>query len=307
MPNQPPSPAVPPGTPVPQPYLPPGYAPGQPVMQPAPGQVYVQPVPVPAAPPVQQTAPPPAHEQEQRREQEIHNLEQRKQLELRIYSHSNLYYWWPVWAVGYLMALLTYLQGVPAQIADIPEKFHPSSNVGIVYFVTLFLVILMTNVSLRGTASVVTVLTVILITVLLAWFGWWTTILDIVGRLRVHLNLGAYLTFSTMMFLVWAVTVFGFDRSTYWLIKPGQITQEFVFGAGSKSYDTTNMVLEKFQGDLFRNWVIGLGSGDLRIQTMGAQHDTIEIPNVLFVTRKVALIQEMISIKPDAFGSVTVK
>ena len=98
-----------------------------------------------------------------------------------------------------------------------------------------------------------------------------------------------------------------FDRASYWLIKPGQITQEFVFGAGSKSYDTTNMVLEKFQGDLFRNWVIGLGSGDLRIQTMGANHDTIDIPNVLFVTRKVALSQEMISIKPDAFGAVTVK
>jgi hypothetical protein len=308
MPNQPPSPGVPPGTPVPQPYPPPGYAPGQAGVQPAPGQVYVQPVPVPVAPPVQQAPPAPAASQEERNEQEIHHLEDRKQLQLRIYSHSNLFYWWPVWAVGYLMALLTYLQGVSVQgLGDVPERFHPSSNVGIVFFVTLFLVILMTNVSLRGTASVIAVLTIILITVLLAWFGWWTVILDVVGRLRVHLNLGAYLTFSTLMFVVWAFTVFVFDRSSYWLIKPGQITQEFVFGAGSKSYDTTNMVLEKFQGDLFRNWVIGLGTGDLRIHTMGANRDTIDIPNVLFVTRKVALIQEMISIKPDAFGSVTVK
>ena len=224
-----------------------------------------------------------------------------------IISHSPLFYWWPVWAVGYLLALLTYLQGKTVQVGDIPERLHPSSNLGIVFFVVLFLVILVTNVSLRGTASVVAVLTILLVTVLLAWFGWWEVVLDWVGRLRVHLNLGAYLTFATLMFVVWVATVFGFDRSSYWLIKPGQITQEFVFGAGSKSYDTTNMVLEKFQGDLFRNWVIGLGTGDLRIQTMGAQHDTIEIPNVLFVTRKVALIQEMIAIKPDAFGSVTVK
>ena len=307
MPNQPPSPAVPPGTPVPQPYPPAGYAPGQPVMQPAPGQVYVQPVPVPVAPPAQQTAPPPAHEQEERNEQEIHQLEQRKQLELRIYSHSNLYYWWPVWVVGYLLALLTYLQGKAVEIGGIPERFHPSGSVGVAFLVTLFLVILMTNVSARGAASAVAVLTIILVTVLLAWFGWWTVILDMVGRLRVHLNLGAYLTFSTLMFVVWAATVFIFDRASYWLIKPGQITQEFVFGAGSKSYDTTNMVLEKFQGDLFRNWIIGLGTGDLRIHTMGANRDTVEIPNVLFVTRKVALIQEMIAIKPDAFGSVTVK
>ena len=31
--------------------------------------------------------------------------------EIRIYGHSNLFYWWPVWAVGFLMALLTYLDG----------------------------------------------------------------------------------------------------------------------------------------------------------------------------------------------------
>lgn len=28
--------------------------------------------------------------------------------ELKVYSHSSLVYWWPVWAVGYLMAILTY-------------------------------------------------------------------------------------------------------------------------------------------------------------------------------------------------------
>ena len=31
--------------------------------------------------------------------------------QLRIYSHSSLLYWWPVWAVGYVMALVTYWQG----------------------------------------------------------------------------------------------------------------------------------------------------------------------------------------------------
>src|SRR5262245_15694647 len=31
--------------------------------------------------------------------------------ELRLYSHSTLFYWWPVWLLGYLFALLTYLQG----------------------------------------------------------------------------------------------------------------------------------------------------------------------------------------------------
>ena len=31
--------------------------------------------------------------------------------EIRIYGHSNLFYWWPVWALGFLFALLTYIDG----------------------------------------------------------------------------------------------------------------------------------------------------------------------------------------------------
>lgn len=27
--------------------------------------------------------------------------------EIKVVSHSNLFYWWPVWAVGFLMAILT--------------------------------------------------------------------------------------------------------------------------------------------------------------------------------------------------------
>ena len=31
--------------------------------------------------------------------------------ELTIISHSNLYYWWPVWAFGFVMAIITYFEG----------------------------------------------------------------------------------------------------------------------------------------------------------------------------------------------------
>ena len=31
--------------------------------------------------------------------------------EIRLYSHSSIFYWWPVWLVGFLMALLTYFDG----------------------------------------------------------------------------------------------------------------------------------------------------------------------------------------------------
>jgi hypothetical protein len=38
--------------------------------------------------------------------------------EVKLYSHSPIFYWWPVWAVGYLMALLTYLDG--GRLAVVP-------------------------------------------------------------------------------------------------------------------------------------------------------------------------------------------
>ena len=127
------------------------------------------------------------------------------------------------------------------------------------------------------------------------------------GNPKIHLNLGAYLCFSMLMFITWALTVFIFDRMTYWRIKPGQITFEYVFGSGSKSYDTDGMVLEKHRDDLFRHWLLGLGSGDLEIQTTGAHHDRIDVPNVLFIGSKVEVIQRMIAIKPEEFGRATIK
>ena len=75
---------------------------------------------------------------------------------LRIYSHSSLLFWWPVWAVGYGMALLTYWHGRPQRVDDLAqavEWIHPSSNLGVIFFLTLFLVILVTNFTMRGLAS----------------------------------------------------------------------------------------------------------------------------------------------------------
>src|SRR5436190_6498706 len=47
--------------------------------------------------------------------------------EMRVYSHSTLFYWWPVWAVGFLMAMLTFLDGdrmllVPSRTEISPIK-----------------------------------------------------------------------------------------------------------------------------------------------------------------------------------------
>ncbi|WP_020473718.1 hypothetical protein [Zavarzinella formosa] len=223
---------------------------------------------------------------------------------LRIYSHSDFFYWWPVWAVGYVMMFLTYWRGQPHEIGTDRELFHASSNLGVVYFATLFAVILITNFRVRGLASGVVILGGLLVTVFLAYMGWWDEIFVLFGALKIHMNMGAYLWFSTLLFSAWSVSVFVFDRMSYWLVEPGQVTHVHVLGAGSKSYNTQGMMLEKHRDDLFQNWLLGLGSGNLVIRTSGATREQIDVPNVLFIGWKVAKMQHLIASEPeDAAGA----
>src|SRR5262249_18273785 len=87
-----------------------------------------------------------------------------------VYSHSALFYWWPVWVLGYALALLTYAQGVHTDIGNnVAVWMHPSRSLGVVYTVVFLLVILMTNFSVRGIASLTLVITILFFTVLFAY------------------------------------------------------------------------------------------------------------------------------------------
>jgi len=183
--------------------------------------------------------------------------------EFRIYSHSTIFYWWPVWVVGYVMAAITFAEGsraaiVPAGSAydfsqhaivlpagsahpgiggsEIGERSAESKNLGVVFAVVLLLVVFITNTPLRGLWSAIAVLVVIVTTVTLAWMGMWAGILTYFGRISIHMNMGFYIFFSSLLFLLWAAVVFGFDRMHYWKFRPGQLTYETSFGGGQKSY-----------------------------------------------------------------------
>ncbi len=214
-------------------------------------------------------------------------------------SHSSLFYWWPVWAVGYIMALVTQYEGVAVQLGGNTVWITPSNNPGVLFFLTLFTVIMISNVVVRGLASTVVILTMITATVTLAYFGLWDNILAFFGNLHIHLNQGAYFWFATLMCLVWTLTTFVFDRMSYWRVRPGQMTHEFVLGASSRSYDTENMSFEKRRDDVFRHWLLGLGSGDLIINAFnGGKPEELHIPNVLFVGLKVRAVEQLIAMRP---------
>ncbi len=112
--------------------------------------------------------------------------------------------------------------------------------------------------------------------------GKWDDILTSLSYLDIRINLGGYLLISTVLFLLWLFVFTLFDRQIYMVFTPGQLRVRLEIGEAETAYDTTGMTIQKQRSDLFRHWVLGLGSGDLIVRTAGAQAHQFDMPNVLF-------------------------
>ena len=220
-------------------------------------------------------------------------------LQVIVYAHSPLFYWWPLWVVGYVMALLTWLHHDQVLIGAKPEWFQPSRNPGVIYTLLLLLLILVTSTKVKGMKAALMLATMAFFALLFAHLNWWEAILGWIGDQSISMSLGFYLFSSSLLFVAWLISVFLVDHMSFWRFRPGQITHEYLGGIVDKSYDTDNMTLLKRQDDIFRHWVIGLGSGDLNMQTMGGRGVEMNVPNVLFVIGKISRIQRLIATKPD--------
>jgi hypothetical protein len=260
-------------------------------------------------------------------------------VQIRIVSHSNLFYWWPVWAIGFILGLMTLIFGehmaivpagslayqdanvsvssddlknrevivLPAKKSLVPEqlstakaggqefKMHvsPNRSYGVIFATVLLLVIVITNVPLRGMWSVVVIMLVIMLIIIFSLAHLWDTILGWLFLLHVHINSAGYLFISTVLLAVWLVTFIFFDQQVYIVFTTGQLKVCTEVGGGEQVYDTTGMTLEKQRSDLFRHWILGLGSGDLLVTTTGAAAHHFSLPNVLFIGRKVQQITDM--------------
>jgi hypothetical protein len=248
-----------------------------------------------------------------------------------------LFYWWPVWAVGLLLAGLTWWDGhrlaiVPAGTqavagfdggrealvlpagAHLPQdpatgkpreptlRVASRSGYGVVFAVVVLLVVFVTNVPIRGLWSVFVVVTVLLGSIILALAGWWDDILEALGHSHVYINAFGYLALSLPLLVLWLVVVLFFDRQIYMVFSPGLLRVCKEIGDAEVAYDTLGMVVAKRRSALFRHWLLGFGSGDLIVNTAGANAQQFEVHNVLFVGNKLQLIQQMIQTR-EVVGS----
>jgi hypothetical protein len=258
------------------------------------------------------------------------------QQEIVIVSHSTLFYWWPVWALGFIFFVLTrfspYVMALvpkethadhrevkletgnmedrdvlivpkdrhllhdsknPGQLAQ--PKIHMSAykNYGVVFTAVVLLVIIITNVPLRGMWSLMIIVVLIFLTILFWALEWWEKILENLDLLQIYINAGGYLAFAVSLLVVWVITFFFFDPQVYMVFTPGQLKVCQEIGGGEQAFPTFGISFQKQRSDLFRHWILGLGSGDLIVKTAGANPQHFEMHNVLFVGYKVKQIEEM--------------
>jgi len=254
--------------------------------------------------------------------------------EVVLISHSMIFYWWPVWAVGFVLAITGYLGGnvmavVPngtiaeaQRVVDGHEGPHDvlvaptgarlpvdratgtllqprmrtsaSNGPGMLFAVTLSLLIVITNVKLRGLWSVVVILSIALVSIILAAMGWWDGVLGLLGLIDIHINALGYLSLSLFVFAIWSLTYLLYDRRNKLIFGRGQLRILYAIGLGERVIDTFGMTVEKHRDDVFRHWLLGFGSGDLTVKSSGSNAETFEIPNVLNVSKKLVLLQTML-------------
>src|SRR5262249_26921948 len=179
-----------------------------------------------------------------------------------------------------------------------------SKAYGVIFFTVLLVVIFITNVPLRGMWSVVIIISVIAISLILHLAGLWEGIINRLSLLDVRINMGGYLMVSVVLFAIWLLTLLFFDKQIYMVFTPRQLKVKTEIGGGEKVYDAIGMNLEKQRSDVFRHRILGLGSGDLIVKTSGAPAHHFDLPNVLFITKKVQMIEDMLAKQKTTVAAV---
>lgn len=255
---------------------------------------------------------------------------------IRIYSHSMLFYFWPVWVLGYFFALWTFVDGhrvafVPQSAKldvgvlsklkgqeDAPEKnvsvIYSEENAkpameltelhmtvsplpGVIFTVVLGLVLFVTNISLRGLMSYLVVGFVALLLLILNSFGLLRNLGTFAALLDIRINMGGFLFIATLLLTIWLLSFYFFDRQVYIIFTTGQVKVCAEVGDGEKVYDVTGLHFEKLRSDKFRHGLLGFGSGDLVVYTSGADRREFRFDNVLNIDKKIKDIEALIGAK----------
>jgi hypothetical protein len=208
---------------------------------------------------------------------------------LVVYQHSDLLYWWVVWAYGFLCALLTRVAGDPVTLPGHtkPVYIYPGAWMGISFVALVLFVLVFTNARARGVKSLVLFLVFAVFGLIVQVYHGWNELLSYVPLLLVHMNLAFYLLFSGVLLMAWLFVVFGSDHSVYWEFGPGSIAKKYWFTDAAESYTSPHVETSRQSDDIFVHrllglWFLGFGTGDIEIRfsTPGGGQRVYALKNV---------------------------
>lgn len=212
------------------------------------------------------------------------------------YSHSQLYYYWPIWLTSFIMADVSrFIMGDPLRLSGGGQEIliPNSPSLGLIYLTIVLVVLTLTAVNLRGVWAILVAVVAITFCLLFSVLDWWTSVLSFFGDLQLFINEDFYVAMGIGLFIPWTIVVFFFDIRRFIQIEPAQVTIVHEIGEGEKNFDSIGVFLEKRRDNFFQHHVLGFGSGDLVIKTSGGQAEVIYFPNVLRVGHVVRQLHEI--------------
>ena len=208
---------------------------------------------------------------------------------LRVFSHSSIIYWWPLWVFGFLFFLLSQF--------GLGDNEAAQRIMGLTYAIVLLFVVFSTTVRLRGANSVIFGLVVVIGIILLVTSGMTGLLTSFAASLDVTMSPMFYLVVGTGVFLEWALMFWGFDRVKFWDIVPGQMHEKIFWGSGNRSENGANAKCHYRADDFLRHRILGWNNtGDLEIILGDGTVWTLN--NVIRAKSKAKRINELIVMRP---------
>ena len=210
--------------------------------------------------------------------------------EIKVYTHSPILYWWPIWALGLVFGFVSlFVSGEGTEAAARVQ--------GQTFVFVLVFVIFSTTVKLRGANSVILGLILLIGGILLATANLSGPIASFIGGLDIRMSPAFYWFVGISVFIMWAVMIFGFDKVKYYEIAPGQVRERVFWGSGDRAESGANARCKYLKDDFLRHRMLGLVvTGDIEITL--ATGEVWRLHNVLFAKEKANRINELIVTRP---------
>lgn len=218
---------------------------------------------------------------------------------VKFYSHSQIFYFWPVWVTAYICALISWLYEykMDLYVNNQPVVYdvilYPHPYLGLLFIFTMIAVIAITSINIRGLWVVILTLLLLLFAALVYITQSFPLVVAFFKNLKIFMSYHSYLTIAIALSLLWLITVFVYDRRRYAEFRSSQFTVVEEVGDKMKSFDTKGMSITRERDNFFQHVILGFGSGDVVVTP--AQGGKVFCHNVLKVNRVIADIQSLLN------------